>query len=240
MNLNGLFPISSGRKLPIRGLSRYQFSHCSIILGTNILMKNLIPVLLTACLLFSGCKTDVCEGLVCENNGICEGGFCDCPDGYVGQRCEIEINACDLKQCNATGTDTCIISPVTGEARCVCASGFEGDKCEARWEAKYTGNYLANEICDGLSGNFPMSVQVGPDPGQVTLVNFSNEQPNNIPAKVVGILLTGTAFRIYQQFMAFGEVEGQGGLRQDGAIEYSYTVIQNGDTSSCSVLLTPN
>lgn len=85
-----------------------------------------------------------------------------------------------------------------------------------------------------------MSVQVGPDPGQITLSNFSNEQPNNIPAKVVGILLTSTAFRIYQQFMPFGEVEGQGGLRQDGAIEFSYSVIMNGDTSNCKVLLTPN
>lgn len=209
-------------------------------MGIKISMKNLIPVLLAACLLLPACKTDVCEGTVCENGGVCEDGLCDCPDGYVGQLCEIELDACDLKGCDATGTDTCLISSVTGEANCICASGFEGDKCLDRWEGKYSGNYTANEICDGSSGNFPMSVQIGPDPGQITLVNFTNEQPNNIPAKVVGILLTSTAFRIYQQFMPFGEVEGQGGLRQDGAIEYSYSVILNGDTSNCNVLLTPS
>lgn len=203
-------------------------------------MKNLIPVFLMVVLSLSACKTDVCDGVVCENGGTCEDGLCDCPDGYVGAQCEIPLDACDLKNCDATGTDTCLISTVTGEANCLCSDGYEGERCEARWEEKFAGNYQASESCDGIGGNFLLTIELGPDPGEVTLVNFANEQPNSIPAKIVCDLLTSTAFQIGQQYMPFGEVEGQGGIRSDGSIEYSYTVITNGDTASCIALLTPS
>lgn len=207
-------------------------------------MKNpgLICYLLTvfAACMITGCKMDPCDGIVCENGGTCINGGCDCPEGWTGLRCEVEIDACTLKRCEGNGTDSCVISPLTGEARCVCNDGFEGEQCEARWEEKYAGNYSANEICDGFSGNFPMSVETGPEPGEITFVNFSNEQPNNIPAKVVGNLLAARAFQINSQFMPFGEVYGQGGYRTDGGIEFSYEVVQAGDTMSCSVLMTPS
>lgn len=189
---------------------------------------------------FSSCKMDPCDGIVCENGGACIDGGCACTEGWTGLRCEVEIDACTLQRCEEAGTDSCVISPLTGEARCVCNNGFEGGTCESRWEDKFAGSYTVAELCDGLAGNFPMAVETGPEPGEITLVNFANRQPNNLPAKIVGNLLSGNAFQIETQFMSFGEISGQGGYRTDGGIEYSYELILAGDTSNCSVLMTPS
>ena len=151
--------------------------------------------------------------------------------------CEIRIL---LKKCSETGTEGCVISPVTGEARCNCLDGFEGETCELRWEAKFKNAYSAEESCGFGIGTYPMSVEIGPDPGQVTFINFNNKQPNNIPAKVVANLLTSRVFQIYTQYMAFGAVSGQGSYRTDGGIEFSYQIISNGDTLLCESLLRPN
>ncbi len=34
------------------------------------------------------CKPEVCEDVICANEGICSGGVCQCPEGYEGVRCE--------------------------------------------------------------------------------------------------------------------------------------------------------
>lgn len=200
-------------------------------------MKSWLVLLGMVAICVAGCKADFCETVVCENGGSCQGGFCNCPDGFTGARCEIPLDPCLLSPCAAPGTDTCLVSPVTGEARCICATGYEGERCADRWEAKFAGNFNAAEDCGSLVGNFPMAVQAGPDPGQVTLVNFANQQPGSIPAKVVGNLVNSKVFQIYTQYMAFGQVSGQGSYRLDGAIEFSYQLIHNGDTSECTTLL---
>lgn len=33
-------------------------------------------------------EVDLCEGISCQNGGLCEDGTCDCPDGYTGTNCE--------------------------------------------------------------------------------------------------------------------------------------------------------
>lgn len=40
-----------------------------------------------AMLFMGSCENDPCEGIVCENGGICQEGVCDCTTGFVGDDC---------------------------------------------------------------------------------------------------------------------------------------------------------
>lgn len=57
-------------------------------------MKSAFLKLFFATLLLSlGCSKDAvdpCEGVTCQNGGICVDGSCECPDGYTGFNCETE------------------------------------------------------------------------------------------------------------------------------------------------------
>ncbi|MFK7972794.1 MAG: hypothetical protein AB8F95_20660 [Bacteroidia bacterium] len=35
-----------------------------------------------------GCNVDPCEEIVCENGGTCTEGICECPEGFLGDKCE--------------------------------------------------------------------------------------------------------------------------------------------------------
>lgn len=35
--------------------------------------------------------SDPCEGVYCENDGVCVDGHCSCPEGLSGRECEIEL-----------------------------------------------------------------------------------------------------------------------------------------------------
>lgn len=57
-------------------------------------MKNHFRILLLfVSLLFIISCDDQCESIECLNNGICNEGVCECPDGYEGTNCEIELSA---------------------------------------------------------------------------------------------------------------------------------------------------
>ncbi|HLP50228.1 MAG TPA: calcium-binding EGF-like domain-containing protein [Chitinophagales bacterium] len=48
-----------------------------------------IFIALSLLVFIAGCtETDLCKGVVCQNNGVCESGDCVCPDGYEGTLCE--------------------------------------------------------------------------------------------------------------------------------------------------------
>ena len=54
---------------------------------------------------FSGCETDLCKDVVCENGGTCFEGDCVCATGYEGTDCSEESRT---KFVGAwTGTETC-------------------------------------------------------------------------------------------------------------------------------------
>lgn len=64
----------------------------------------------------------------CFNNGKCVdrvGGYhCICPAGYVGERCEGDVNECLSNPCDPQGTHSC--SQLTNNYRCECRAGFTG------------------------------------------------------------------------------------------------------------------
>ena len=42
----------------------------------------------TSILLFQSSCADPCEGVVCQNEGICNDGSCACPDNFIGPTCD--------------------------------------------------------------------------------------------------------------------------------------------------------
>ncbi len=56
-------------------------------------MKNVNLLLISLFLLLSlqSCKNDSCENIICQNDGICQDGSCLCPEGFIGDSCEIQI-----------------------------------------------------------------------------------------------------------------------------------------------------
>ncbi len=64
----------------------------------------------------------------CFNKGKCVdrvGGYhCICPAGYVGERCEGDVNECLSNPCDPRGTHSCI--QLTNNYRCECRTGYTG------------------------------------------------------------------------------------------------------------------
>ncbi|KAK2721506.1 protein crumbs-like [Artemia franciscana] len=76
-------------------------------------------------------EIDECDMLrPCKNGGSCSdltnGFICVCPKGYDGERCEIDVNECELNLCR-NGAE-CVDGP--GNFTCVCQPGFGGDLCD--------------------------------------------------------------------------------------------------------------
>lgn len=201
-------------------------------------MKNTIFYL---CLLSLGfllaCEKDPCAELECLNGGQCLDGLCDCPEGYIGADCGIGLDPCAQADCDPLRTDSCLALSFS-EARCICIRGFEGDKCEDRWEDKFVGSYNASEVCNGTGELFPMTLSIGPDPQTITLAGLNNQ--SGVATKVVGSLINATVFDIKLQFMAFGSVSGAGLLENGTNVNVNYQIITTAnDTLLCSAALTP-
>lgn len=85
-----------------------------------------------------GEPVDLCQLLACTNGGTCRldatAAVCDCPSGFSGVRCEVNIDDCSPEVCQNGGT--CIDGVNT--YRCVCAPGFGGEGCEIDLDLRVT------------------------------------------------------------------------------------------------------
>jgi hypothetical protein len=185
-----------------------------------------------AMLSWYGCADD-CENVNCENGGICIDGRCDCPEGFTGQRCEVELDPCLQLQC--ANADTCLVDN-QGRARCVCQQGYEGIRCDSLWVSKYLGRFNVDESC-GSTNTFSVDITSGPRFGAITIANFHNQAGSSGTAKVVAEALTANNLIIPVQFMHFGQVEGSGSFGP-GFFQFTlnYTIINNQDTTRCSAI----
>ncbi|CAH1245764.1 NOTCH2 [Branchiostoma lanceolatum] len=74
-----------------------------------------------------------CGQNICQNGGICgacfneSAAFCECPAGFDGKTCEINIDECASGPCQNGGSCHDDINSY----HCVCPTGYQGDHCES-------------------------------------------------------------------------------------------------------------
>ncbi|KAF1557034.1 hypothetical protein FQV19_0001980, partial [Eudyptula minor] len=104
---------------------------------------------------------DPCASQPCLNGGICQynqsGYVCDCPAGFLGHSCEIDINECSSGPCQNRGT--CIDLPNSSKIHwciCSCMSGFTGKNCEEVIDycRLLSINCLNEGLCLNIIGGF--------------------------------------------------------------------------------------
>ncbi len=81
---------------------------------------------------------DPCQALACQNGGTCHSdgvsAACDCPSGFSGGQCEVNINDCPADACDNGGT--CVDG--VGSWACACPAGFAGERCEIDLDLRLT------------------------------------------------------------------------------------------------------
>ena len=71
----------------------------------NVLVAAIVSVGVFSVVVYTSCKKDKCDNVVCQNQGACDGGICYCPTGYEGIRCE-ELTR-DRFVATYNGNDSC-------------------------------------------------------------------------------------------------------------------------------------
>jgi len=88
----------------------------------SILLTALLFISVFSSIIYSACKKDKCNNVVCKNEGVCNGGGCICLTGFEGPRCELlsrdkfiaTYNGHDI--CNVRDTNRFKQYPVTFKA----------------------------------------------------------------------------------------------------------------------------
>lgn len=160
----------------------------------------------------STCETaidDDCNPNPCLNGGTCVDGAgvgnftCNCPTGFTGTLCEINIDDCNPNPCLNGGMCVDGINSFT----CICLSNFTGTLCEDMLVAGLQPTIITEtptSITVNVTGSFvdPMETYYSlftlHRPGTMTTY-YANESPNAALAPVYSVLLEQVTFPVGPQ-----------------------------------------
>ena len=91
---------------------------------------NRIVLIILALSIYSCISSDLCDNMICQNDGLCINGTCHCDNGFSGRNCEIE-DLCRNTICQNDGV--CI------DGICDCPDGFIGIDCDIKCDEGYKG-----------------------------------------------------------------------------------------------------
>lgn len=106
---------------------------------------------------------DDCVVGACHNNGTCidkVGNYdCLCPPGFVGSRCEGDINECLSNPCSSQGTLDCI--QLVNNYHCNCKPGYGGHHCEIKIDFCATSPCQNGGLCAARAAGYHCECQEG-------------------------------------------------------------------------------
>lgn len=90
----------------------------------------------------------------------------------VGAFATITYTSCNTDECediNCMNGGTCI------SGTCSCPTGYEGETCETRSNAKFVGTYTVTETCGGTNSTpYQVIITAGTNPTDVLISNLGN------------------------------------------------------------------
>ena len=117
------------------------------------------------CACAAGYAGKQCECMDCGRHGTCQDdGRCTCDPGFVGLRCEINVNECASSPCQHGG------SCVDGFAAytCACPAGFLGEHCEVDVDECASGPCQNGGACFNGAGFYSCNCTGGWSGGNCT------------------------------------------------------------------------
>ena len=88
-------------------------------------MKNLLSITAVVALVtIAACKQNNCEGVVCNNGGVCVDGNCQCTSAFTGTNCDVHTNPCDTVACYNGG--------LCNAGVCNCPAHTSGPFCQTQ------------------------------------------------------------------------------------------------------------
>ncbi len=160
----------------------------------------------------------------------------------IGTFSLITYTSCNKDECKdvvCQNGGTC--NADTGD--CLCASGYEGDQCETKVNAKFTGTWLATETC-GTVESTPYQVIIVADPSNPNKVQITNlgdygcDVGTGSPVAItfVGDIKNSTELSILD-VNCDTKLTAEGSYN-NGTITIKYTAEYGSNTDVCEVTLT--
>ena len=109
-----------------------------------------------AAIFYTSCKKDACNSITCQNGGSCANGYCNCPYGYEGDRCQNPVIT-TINYVNHTFTDiTLVLNGGTYTVHPGNSKGFTGKYNDTLSGFGYTAGAWGETLhWDSLINTYP-------------------------------------------------------------------------------------
>lgn len=147
------------------------------------------------------------------------------------------IASCNTDKCKDV---VCQNSGVCLEGTCDCPTGYEGEFCETKANAKFAGTWTVNETCNSVIGTaYPVIISANTDPSSVAMKDLGNYSCTSgsysVPATVSGTSINVSGTVCSTVFTGTGTLNAAG---NSIALTYSATYGTPSTTDNCTATLT--